>query len=580
MSTERRPDGRVVSEKLDRLRAATRALRLHLDSLPIDYRLGDAPERFLAGLAVASARQRYDCAESFIGAGFGGMAAGALARGLLVDALRWTWIAASPGRSRRLLADLLAERSRLCELVDSVDADAPTLPRWLQPLPSLAGLTGFGQRWEELSPIPGDDELLSDFLSSRLVSAAGETPEPSLARVLALLAGAELKGATMVLAHAGHGNYLGLLSTVGEGGAPGFDLREDHEALFLQAAATGVVGVVVGASLAPGNWWPGEVDRGPFIETALTLGEAVSEAAVAVHGLIGKSGEQTSAAATERAHPPGVTHPRATVRPQDVWPDVVDVEEVWTEASKFFDLVQQFEVELWTDPPQPFHIVLSYGSAVSSLQSVLGSRDRVAAEIIAPHVARLMLEEAARTTWRYANPDPAVFERQAVQYFDEYRARKKRTIDQLAGRGVKRSAAEAFFELPSYVNVSQATTTITPGRQKLPDVASMVRHMSHDLSGNEWMELAYSLLSQVTHTTPLGLLHSVRFERGQLKIGETSREMTALSLDVLCLAGTRILSTAGFLLRDLDEPSKEWRNTLMRQAAVVHALARMAHGLD
>lgn len=60
---EERPDGRVATSETLRLRAATRALRLHLDELPIAYDLGVTGDRFLAGLAFMSARQRYDCAE-------------------------------------------------------------------------------------------------------------------------------------------------------------------------------------------------------------------------------------------------------------------------------------------------------------------------------------------------------------------------------------------------------------------------------------------------------------------------------------------------------------------------------------
>lgn len=48
---EERPDGRKVSEETVRLRVGTRALRNLLDTLPIDYNLDVAPDRFLAGLA-------------------------------------------------------------------------------------------------------------------------------------------------------------------------------------------------------------------------------------------------------------------------------------------------------------------------------------------------------------------------------------------------------------------------------------------------------------------------------------------------------------------------------------------------
>lgn len=75
-----RPDGRTPSPELIELRKATRALRLHLDELPIDFNEELTGDRFFAGLAFMSGRQRYDCAESMIGAGFGGTVLGALAR--------------------------------------------------------------------------------------------------------------------------------------------------------------------------------------------------------------------------------------------------------------------------------------------------------------------------------------------------------------------------------------------------------------------------------------------------------------------------------------------------------------------
>ena len=83
-----RPDGRPVTPETGRLRDATRALRLHLDELPIDYHLDVPGDRFLTNLAFMFARQRFDCADSLIGAGFGGTGLGSLARSLFVDGLR------------------------------------------------------------------------------------------------------------------------------------------------------------------------------------------------------------------------------------------------------------------------------------------------------------------------------------------------------------------------------------------------------------------------------------------------------------------------------------------------------------
>jgi hypothetical protein len=89
---EMRPDGRTTTPQTRALRAATRALRDHLDTLPIDVAVEVPGDNFLAGLAFTFARQRCNCAESIIGAGFGGTVLGAMAQSLLVGGLRWLWI--------------------------------------------------------------------------------------------------------------------------------------------------------------------------------------------------------------------------------------------------------------------------------------------------------------------------------------------------------------------------------------------------------------------------------------------------------------------------------------------------------
>jgi hypothetical protein len=138
-----RPEGRTPSPELIELRKATRALRLHLDELPIDFNEGLSGDRFLAGLAFMSGRQRYDCAQSMIGAGFGGTVLGALARSVFVDGLRRLWLVEAPATRRlSILGDLLEERSRICRVLRTTGSSCGNLPRWLMPLPDIAELTG------------------------------------------------------------------------------------------------------------------------------------------------------------------------------------------------------------------------------------------------------------------------------------------------------------------------------------------------------------------------------------------------------------------------------------------------------
>jgi hypothetical protein len=240
-------------------------LRLHLDELP---------DRFLTGLAFMLARNRYSCAESLIGANFGGTLMGGLARSVLVDGLRWLWVARDPSRRACLLGDLLNERSGA-----SLANIGPTeLSRLLMPVPPVADLGGASRTWLDASSIPGDDALLDELTSpvatppapdghsADLSTADGAWPTEFLARAHQMLDLAGLRGAAMVLAHAGHGNYLGQRSALTADGVPGFDLRADHEALFMHTPAVGVFAVLVGSHAVAPDLWPAHVERVSFLK--------------------------------------------------------------------------------------------------------------------------------------------------------------------------------------------------------------------------------------------------------------------------------------------------------------------------
>jgi hypothetical protein len=239
-----------------------------LDTLPVDYDLAVSADRFLARLAFPFARQRYGCADSMIGAGFGGTVLGAMARGLLDDGLRWLWIGDQPERGRALLGALLDERNRICIALEKDDVSCGNLPRWLMPLPDVADLTGNSLSWLDVPSMPSEDELLRHFL---IRPANDPPPSPGdashtalLGKVRTLLNMSGLRGAVLILAHAGHGNYLGLQSSLTDDGTPGHDLRADHEALFMQVAAVGVVATLLGTAATTPEAWPLDVEQEPL----------------------------------------------------------------------------------------------------------------------------------------------------------------------------------------------------------------------------------------------------------------------------------------------------------------------------
>lgn len=177
----------------------------------------------------------------------------------------------------------------MCVLLEDTDASCPILPRWLMPLPDVAELTGQSLTWLDAPSMPSEEELLHGFLA-RSDTDLSPSPTDGVNVALPLRAGtlldmAGLRGAVMVLDHAGHGNYLGLQSSLTDDGAPGHDLRADHEALFMQVAAFGVTATLLGTAAAIPELWPSDAQREPFLQTAVDLAADVTTASVAIHRL-------------------------------------------------------------------------------------------------------------------------------------------------------------------------------------------------------------------------------------------------------------------------------------------------------
>lgn len=368
---DERPDGRKVTAETLMLRKATRALRLHLDELPIDYDLDVSGDRFLAGLAFMFAGNRYDCAESLLGAGFGGSVVGSIARSLFVDGLRWLWIAEQPDRRRALLGDLRDERNRLCITLERTKARCGNLPRWLMPLPDVADLTGASMTWVNAPAMPDENDLLDDFLSRR----GDQTPSDDtgehaelLHRTHALLDMSGLRGAVMVLDHAGHGNHLGLMSSLTDDGAAGHDLRHDHEALFMQVAAAGVTATLLGTAAAIPEAWPVDVPRQPFLDRAVELSADVTAAAVPIHKLDTAQRpaprRKTKDAPQRRAE---LLRPQAILAADDLLPDTSSTHEVIEAAESFKKLAKSLMVRPWEHGQPTLHAMLAYGGGHSNL---------------------------------------------------------------------------------------------------------------------------------------------------------------------------------------------------------------------
>jgi hypothetical protein len=391
-----------------------------------------------------------------------------------------------------------------------------------------------------------------------------------------------LRGAVMILAHAGHGNYLGLQSSLTVDGATGHDLRADHEALFMQVGAVGVTATLLGATATLPELWPSDVPQEPFLQKAVDLTEDVAKAAVAIHRL--GTTRRTSTPAEKKRVPRSkhiILRADAVLAADDLLPDVNPANVlVIAAAESYYDLVRSMPIKPWDNGEPTLHSMLAFGGAHSNLQTVMSTYDQPGSAVISVFAARMLLEEAARLVWRYSIPDEQGFKARAKQFFDEYRARQKKTISMLTGSGVPKANAERIFAVPGNVRIETPSDDIARCRTPLPTITSMLRAMGASYPEPGWLEVAYSLLSQITHSTAIGHLHVVRVRAGEWSGNELSPEMLGLALDTACLASARLIGISALLLTGGSAEADLYRKKLLREAASVHDAARLVHGLD
>lgn len=582
---EARPDGRTPSPETIRLRMATRALRYHLDTLPLEIDPNSTGEQFLTTLAIMSARHRYDCADSMIGASFGGTVLGSIARSVFIDGLRWLWIARQPERQRFLLGDLLEERNRLCILLEQTGASCPIMARWFMPVPDVADLSGESLSWLDVSSIPTEDELLDDFLnrsdSSELSPRRASEHATLLRRARGLLDIAGLRGAVMILAHAGHGNHLGMQSSLTDDGGAGYDLRADHEALFMQVAAVGVTATMLGAAAVAPQLLASDHERDPVLRRAVDLAEEVTTAAAPIHRL-GAARRSTTQTKKRNGPPRKATllRPSAILTADDLLPDINTADLVAAAAVEYYELAGSVLIRPWDYGDTSLHSMLTYGGGHSHLQTVMETYDQPGSAVIAVFAARMLLEESARMVWRYSLREEDAFKSRAKQFFDEFRARERKTVDTLTGSGVARTDAVRIFARPDNVLMVTPNDEIAKGRSPIPSIGKMLREMGSPYPEPGWLEVAYSLLSQVTHSTPIGLMHTARYQDGAWRGNEISPEMLGLALDVACMGSAHLIGLSAAVITNASTRAMKYRNDLQQQAYAVHNVARMVHGLD
>ncbi len=344
----------------------------------------------------------------------------------------------------------------------------------------------------------------------------------------------------------------------------------------MHTAAVGVTVTLLGVCAAAPESWPEEVDQKTFLEEALRLTREVADAATSLHGLGAASaptGKQKIRFTTTRSE---FLRGSVVVGVEDLLPDINDAGPVVAAAELYEQHVRSWHTSPYFGNPK-LASVLAYLGGHSFFETVMSMIDN--APVAAVFAARMLLEEAARLRWltSEAGSDDE-FAQRSKRYFDEFRSRKKATISLLTGNGVRQQVAKKLFEFPD--NVVEGPTDIAKGREPLPSIESMLRALGDPYPEPGWMCVAYSLLSQVTHSTPIGVLHLTRNRNDGVQFGQLTPEMLSLTLDVACLGSAHLLGTGSILLTGGSAEAAAYDLELHRRAYAVHNAARLVHGLD
>ena len=137
-----------------------------------------------------------------------------------------------------------------------------------------------------------------------------------------------------------------------------------------------------------------------------------------------------------------------------------------------------------------------------------------------------------------------------------------------------------MFNLPANLLVMTPLDEIARGREPLPSISSLLRGMGEFFEEPGWLDVAYSLLSQTTHSTPIGQMHTVRFRDGIWHGGEITPEMLALTLDIACLSSAILIGLSARIVSENSNEAQSYQQELMRRAGQVHRAAQLVHYLD
>jgi hypothetical protein len=489
--------------------------------------------------AMTSATRMFGCA-SLLREGIGSTVVAAATRGMLESAALAKWEEGPSWQKGATRGLLEYERNAIVDLIAQHDLSVPNIDRWLHPLqvPAAAGPVGAAR-------------------------------SPSGARIVAkrsTLTGALLgmpSAFADLLAMAGHANATaGWLTVSHDSASVGFAASPVSSALL--AHAVGNVGVH-----AVGMFGDEEIRE--LLELLMQACTAVTKVPI-----VDPPGPVTLA--TSDAAPPV---PFAFLE-TNLMHDVL-LDELLRHVEEFKTLMVQGPSP-YESPSRIVNLesVLPYLTALDTASVCFLAAEAQVATDLAAVGARMLLEAGARARWTYGGADVEEVATRYALVRNEGTIERARLRKRLASQGVQSDVIDSLLSpLPAaHVPHHDIVRSLPDGApESQPPPFEQMLGLGMGFAEGGWLALAYSLLSQVTHLTPLGLAHAASRDT---RLGPgLSHEMTALALDVAVLGTvTAVLPHAHVIALGSERDIAQWDVTLRSSAARVHNAARLLHFLD
>jgi hypothetical protein len=502
----------------------------------------DDLETALRKLQLLAAVYRADDVRNILNGRESALLAGALTRSLVEGALAEKWYASRPAEESPRSATLAVERQNIADAVAETDLCVPTLARWNNPL-----------------------------ADQRFASAPTGPALPNIQAGISKQAGADIESTLLLpapmvdlLGMCSHVNHVATWLTAGDDTKEfGVTASPEFAAVLAQAAGTSA------ASIGGIN------HQGPVLD--------LIAAATATHDFD---------LAASLGRPKRVENLRPRQAPEsgsETW--LAEENQAVMDAA--LDDLRDDALVVWNlinGAPSPFAGTTQGTNLVSALP-YLAARDLLlltirstyadCSPLMAPTAARMLLEQGSELSWRFSDPTDSELLKRYQAHMDYATDKKKAVENSLRTRTTSHDAIETLL-------YPRGRGSFAIDTRRMPDsesasVPGPLEHLSQlDLGDAEpFWPLAYKLLTQAAHATPLGLLHMAA--RTDTTTGKPflSHEMTALSVHAACVGGALVMRTlAPLIAHQAGLPSpKGWLTELYRAVGKVHNKAPMIHFL-